>query len=512
VRFVNTKSSGALVALAVYTLASRSVLGADWTITPRLNVRETYSDNIGLAQRGQEQSDFVTEVSPAVSISGRGARLQLNADYALQYRLYAKNSDSSGFSHALRSNALLDVWNRNLFLEGQAGISEQDISTLRPTGASNVNLSGNQTEVRTATISPYWISRLGTFANLQARYRWNRAETSGDTNVGDTESQAINLTLSSGVQFNDLGWSLAYSKQNIDSTEGEFEQRQLESVTASVSYRFLPTLSGLVTVGRDDNTYGSARGDTGGNFYSVGFEWVPSSRTSVRAEWGRKYFGDTANVNMSHRTRLTSWTLTYAEQVIADAGLFSLPTNLDTAANLDQLFLGSIPDPIERQQAVQAFIVANGLSASLPSSVDVVTNQVTLSKRLQGTFGLRGIRGNLLATVFRDDRSSESENETVSETDPFSITDNVVQTGYSAILSWRFSQRTSGSVSLGQNRIDYEETARRDVDTNFRVGVTHQLQPKLRGSLEYRFLNRNSSGGGDDVRENAVTGTLSLAF
>jgi hypothetical protein len=65
---------------------------------------------------------------------------------------------------------------------------------------------------------------------------------------------------------------------------------------------------------------------------------------------------------------------------------------------------------------------------------------------------------------------------------------------------------------LGQNRIDYEEMARRDVDTNFRLGVTHQLQPKLRGSLEYRFLNRDSTGGGDDVRENAVTGTLSFSF
>jgi uncharacterized protein (PEP-CTERM system associated) len=227
---------------------------------------------------------------------------------------------------------------------------------------------------------------------------------------------------------------------------------------------------------------------------------------------GKRYFGDTASVNVSHRTRLTTWTLTYTEQVIADAGLFSLPLNLDTTATLDQLFLASIPDPVQRQQVVQAFIVANGLPAFLPSSVDIVTNQVTLSKRLQGTFGMRGVRGNLLATVFRDNRRSESENQAVTDTDPFSITDNVVQTGYSAIVSWRFSQRTSGSVSLGQNRIDYEETARRDVDTNFRLGVTHQLQPKLRGSLEYRFLNRDSSGGGDDVRENAVTGTLSLAF
>ena len=426
--------------------------------------------------------------------------------------MYAKNSDENGFSHALRSSGLLDVWNRNLFVEAQASISEQDISTFGPTGASSTNLSGNQTEVRTAAISPYWISRLGTFANLQARYRWNRAETSGSTDVSDTESQAINLAVSSGVQFNDLGWSLAYSKQNIDSIGGEFEQRQLESVTAAASYRLLPTLSGLVTVGKDDNTYGDARGDTGGSFYSVGFEWVPSSRTSVHAEWGRRYFGDTANVNMSHRTRLTSWTLTYTEQVIADAGLFSLPTNLDTAANLDQLFLGSIPDPIERQQAVQAFIVANGLPAFLPSSVDIVTDQVTLSKRLQGTFGIRGVRGNLLASVFRDDRHNESENQPANGTDPFSLTDNVVQTGYSAILSWRFSERTSGSAALWQNRIDYKESARRDVDTNFRLGVTHQLQPKLRGSLEYRFLNRDSTGGGSDVRENAVTGTLSLAF
>src|SRR5690606_26593221 len=132
----------------------------------------------------------------------------------------------------------------------------------------------------------------------------------------------------------------------------------------------------------EDNSYGSVQGSTTGNFYSVGLEWIPSSRTRVRAEVGERYFGNTGSFAFEHRTRLTSWNLNYSEQIIATPGQFSLPLSLDTAATLDNMFLSSIADPILRAQAVQAFIDQNGLPPTLQSSVDFLTERVSLSKRL----------------------------------------------------------------------------------------------------------------------------------
>lgn len=489
-----------------------AVEAAEWRILPRVGLKGTYTDNLRLAPKGSEESDFVTEISPGVSISGQGSRLQVSADYVLTYRAYAENASANGHQNSLRSNALLDVWDRKLFLQGSASIAQQNLSPLGVASASNINLTPNRTEVRQASLSPYWVSRLGTFASLQARYSWIQYESSGVTQVLDTETQGVQITVASGPEFSDLGWSLSFSQQQIDSSSGQFTRRDLESTTANVRYRVWPTLFVLGTLGRDHNTYGSARGSTGGDFYSLGLEWAPSVRTHVRGELGERYFGNTASFNAEHRTRLTSWQLTYSEQIIATPGQFILPVSLDTTATVDRLFQAQFPDPIERQQIVQAYILQNGLPSSLATSIDFLTNQVSLSKRLQGIFGLRGTRGSFLLSIFRDNRSSETVSASVLPTDPFALSRTVIQTGYSGILSWRFSELTTGSASLGQIKSKLTDVSREDTNNTLRIGVSRQLASKLSGSIEYRRLERDSTTGGLDVRENAITGTLSMTF
>lgn len=493
-------------------LGSPSAEGAEWRASPSLGLRSTYSDNVGLSTRGRESSDLVTEVAPGVAITGRGARLNLDAQYALVYRAYANNSSSNGHNHSLRSKASFDAFDRKLFLDASASIAQQNISTLGALSASDVNLTPNRTEVRQATFSPYWVSRLGTFAALTARYTWSRAESDGATSVLNTDTQSASLQLASGSRFSDLGWSLAYSKQEIESSRGRFASRSLESVTGTVRYRVLPTLFALGSLGHDENVFGSARGSTGGDFYSVGLEWAPSLRTKVSGEIGERYFGNTARLSAEHRTRLSTWNLSYNEQIIATPGQFRLPVSLDTAGTLDRLFLSQIPDPIERQQVVQAYIVQNGLPPSLDGAVDFLTEQVSLSKRLQGAFGLRGVRGSLLLSLFRDQRVSQTTGTSALATDPFALGQDVTQAGYSGIVTWRFSETTAGSFSAGQTRIKQADDSRTDLNSTLRVGVTHRLSPRMTGGLEYRWVDRDSSLVAQDVRENAITGTLNMSF
>ena len=52
---------------------------AEWKITPGLDLKETYTDNVRLAPPGHEKSDFITQVNPGISQSGTGPRLKLNA-------------------------------------------------------------------------------------------------------------------------------------------------------------------------------------------------------------------------------------------------------------------------------------------------------------------------------------------------------------------------------------------------------------------------------------------------
>ena len=481
-------------------------------------MRETYTDNVRLAPSGQEQSDWVTEVIPGFRIEAGGARLQFVADYAFEQRFYVNNSGDNGHNHHLASNALLDVWERKLFLQASAVIAQQNLSPLGVQSASNINLSGNRTETRQTTISPYWISRIADTANLQARYTWFRSDQSGDdANVYDTESNAINLSLGNLGEPRNFGWSIVYNKQEIESTQGQFDQRELESVIATGRWRIYPTLYALASIGRDDNTYGTTRGSTGGDIYDVGFEWIPSQRTHVRATIGDRYYGTTYSLDAAHRTRLTTWTIRYAEQIVGTPGVFSAPTSTSTALTLDNLFQSQIPDPVARQQAVNALIVQAGLPATLASSVDFLTNQVTLSKRLDGGVGIRGQRGALILHFFRDDRQNESTGATLLGTDPFSISDNVVQTGFSTIFNWRFSSQTAGMItySFGRSRFEGDRfggAPRVDKNNIFVVGLTHQLQTKVRGAVDYRMTERTSTDTSLDTKEHAIIGTLSIAF
>lgn len=505
------RCAGFLALACAAISASLDATAAEWRFRSSVAARETYTDNVRLASRGSEQSDWITELSPRIGITGQGARLQLSADYTFSYRMYANNDQANGHNNALRSSGLLDVWDKKLFLQGSAAVAQQNISTLGAISTSNANINASQTEVRQATLSPYWVSRLGNAANLRAQLTLSRAESDGAAQALGTDTQGAQVTISSGPAFSNFGWSIAYSNNQTESTSGQFTERETENYTATVRYRVLPTLTALMTAGRDNNTFGNARGSTGGNFYTVGVHWIPSTRTSVNAQIGERYYGKTASLDASHRTRLTSWQVNYSEQIVTTPGLLSLPQSVDTFNAVDRLFIAQFPDPIERQQIVEAFIALNGLPNTLTTEVDFLTNQASLSKRLQGVFGLRGVRGSVLLTVFHSDRESQTTDAPVLTTDPFALSSSVVQVGYSSVFSWRFSEFTSGSASLGQQK-SKAVGSRTDKNNTLRLGLTHRLGPKLTGSVEYRFLDRDSSAANSDVRENAVVGTLNVAF
>lgn len=504
--------SSAVVFLALGNTAQ--ALAADWEVKPRVQVRETYTDNLRLAPKGAEESDFVTEVEPGISIRARGARLQLQADYAFQYRIYADHGSANGHNHMLRSNALLDVWDRRLFVQASAQIAQQNLSPLGGQSQSNINLTNNRVDVRQTSISPFWTSRLSTWANVEARYTWTRMEQSGEASSLDNETKAVNLNLSSGPAFSVLGWNAAYSRQDIESTGGEFDDRKLETVSGTARYLLFPTFALLATLGYDDNTYGTTRGRTSGRFWKAGADWAPSTRTHATGTFGRSYFGNTYSLAADHRTRLTTWSINYNEEIIATPSRFEATAAFDTAATLDRLLISRVPDPIERQGAVQGLIDSLGLPRNIGGSVDFLSNEVSLSKRLTGAFGLRGARGTVLVSVFRDDRSSENEGSTTSAlgTDPFRITNDVLQTGYSAVAIWRFSQRTAGSISHSWSRNDFNDINREDTINTFRIGVTHQLQPKLHGGIDFRLTDRDSTDPSQSYRENAIIGTLVFMF
>src|SRR5262245_49848037 len=99
---------------------------AKWDITPSISAGETYTDNVGLRTEGEDpSSDFVTTVTPGLSVRGTGGRATLSADYSLQRLQFLHQTQNNDFIHNLNSTGSIELWDKSLFLDGAAQIGQQ---------------------------------------------------------------------------------------------------------------------------------------------------------------------------------------------------------------------------------------------------------------------------------------------------------------------------------------------------------------------------------------------------
>jgi len=511
---ISQSSPAALPRAALWCCAAAistgAVHAAEWRVTPRLNVIETYSDNVTLAAPGREVSDWVTQIQPGIRVNGTGARAQLSVDYALLGRMYMSNSDSNGVDHSLNANGLADLWDRRLFLDARANVSQVNVNPVNAQATSNVNITGNRTDLRRWSLTPYFIDRFGSFATIDARYGYAATRTSSITSSTNNDNTRTDLKLDSGPAFQVLGWGLLYGKQKTDYVSPNARDTSLENVSATGRYRMTPTFTALFTVGYEDNNYVSTRGDTSGGFWSAGGDWAPSERTHLTATFGNRYFGNTMNVQFRHRTARTTFGLSASTDLVSTPAQFVVPATANTATTVDNLLRSRIADPIARQQAVQSFITQNGLPVSLDSPVDFFTSQVYTQQRIEATAAVDGLRNTVLVRLFLDRRESENQTNNVSGIDPFATSSNIDQSGIGLVWNWRLTSVTRALMSTGYTRYTYRTISREDDDTYVRVGLVHQFLPKVQGSMELRHLERSSNVAGAGYTENAVTASLFL--
>lgn len=509
----NKHRLGALfpAAAAMLLLSSPSV-AAEWKITPSLDLKETYSDNIRLAPPGNEKSDFVTQLNPGITLTGTGPRLKVNARYGMQNLVYAEENNRNTTWHQLNALANAELLDDLLFLDGKASISQQNISSFGPQTTDNVNITGNIAETRTYSISPYLRHRFDGIASSELRYTHDSVDTSTGGLLA-SQADRVLFSLDSGTAFKTLGWGLHYNNQKIDYSNA----RTIEMETSSGNLRYLisPKFSLTATGGYEKNNYLSIRGKPEGSFWSAGFSWAPAERTSITASAGRRFFGPTYSLTANHRTRRTAWSLGYSEDITTTRSQFLVPVTIDTANFLNQLWTASIPDPVMRQQIVDAFIRDTGIPTSLSEPVNYFTNRFFLQKRLQASVALNGTKNTLVFSMFdmlREAQTSQEMDSTLLGTNDLALNDKTRQVGGNALWNWRISPRTSANMSAGYTRISSPATGRKDDTKTIRLGLTRKFQPKLNGSVDFRHIQRDSNQSGGDYRENAITASLHMRF
>ena len=489
---------------ALPALLSGPAWGAKWEVVPTLSVVETYTDNLSLTPNASKQSDWVTQVIPGISVAATGARLKFYATYAPEVTYYARGKRDNQVFHRGNATGSAELAKQLLFVDGGAKVDQYSVSLQGPLTTSNVNTTANRSTVKTSFISPYLQRDFGSDLKAEARFTYSVANSDDTSSLSNSVANRINLRLTSGPKYKVLTWDLAYSRETINyETQGTTD---IEVSSLNVRRLITPTV-GLLAQGGYEYYKNGLFPPTEGQTWSAGLDWAPSPHTRLAATAGERFFGNAYAFDFRHRTRLTTWSVGYSQNVTTTRSEFFIPAIASTAGYLDTLFAARFPDPVARQKAVEEFIARTGLPPSLGTPINVFATQLFLVNAWNASAGILGVRNVLIANIFG--LTSEGlAGDFVLPTAPNAS----IQTGMSLLWNWRMTARNAWNLAAGYSRNESPNTGEIGYLTNVTMGLTRQFQPRLSGSLSYRFQQNDSNVSASDYTENAVFATLRMRF
>ncbi len=495
---------------ALPALLSCPAWAAKWDVVPTLSVGETYTDNLSLTPDALKQGDWVTQVTPGILIAATGARLRFNATYAPEVIYYARGQkDNQVFQ---RGNAVgtAELAKQLLFVDAGANVNQYNVSLQAPLTTSNVNTTGNRATVWTFVASPYLRRDFGSDVQAEARFTYSVVKSDDASTLSNSVADRINLRLKSGPAYKLLAWNLDYVRETIDYERGQ--DTFTEAITAHARRLITPTVGLLAQVGYDYYKSGVIAPASEGPSWSAGFDWTPTPRTRLAATAGQRFYGDAYFLDFSHRTRLTTWSAGYSENVTTTRSEFFIPATTSTAGYLDTLFLSQFPDPVARQKAVEEFIARTGLPPSLSVPIDFFSSQLFLVKRWRASAGILGVRNVLIANVFKETREGLVGNSVLPSTGDFAASNTIRQTGMSLQWNWRMTAQNAWNLGGAYSRNELPGTGQINNLTFVGMGLTRQFRPRLSGSLNYRRQQNDSNQSASSYTENAVLATLQMRF
>ena len=475
-------------------------------LTPRLLVRETYTDNVALTPGDQKKSDFITEIAPGFRLSDKTARTDLAINYSLNNLFYARDKDRNTLNHQLQALGKFELVDNLFFLDSNAQISQQAVTVSGPIGADSSTNDNNRT-FRSYSLSPYLRKRFGRQATAEARYTFSQVSSNSQTSaVSDSTGNRVSLGIESGPAYNELGWGVNFIDDRIDYEN--FQDTKFQSLTGTGRYRINNRLFAIGTLGYDKNDYFTTGDKPEGATYSLGVDWRPSQRTSLTASAGRRYFGNTYNLAFLHRTRRTAWDISYTQGIQTSRSQFIVP-----------------PGGLDREQIEDSLKRANpGLSNDelRQRTDDIITrfgtnvqsNVVFLEKKWRGLFTVNLAKSDILFSAYDTVRDSETTQSfsIFNNAGDFSLSRVIKQSGVGARWNYRLTARNQANIGLDLSRFRFVDIQRTDHTSAFNLGISRKLSREASGSLNYRRFQRDSNFGSNEYDENAIFGSITATF
>jgi hypothetical protein len=163
-------------------------------ITPGVSVREEYNDNIFLTRTDRED-DFITKISPSLSLRYAIQPIDLSLDYSLDFKFYGEHSDlnetSIGETQSLQfQNQVRPL--KYLFIDFSDTYKRVPVDVRRPVAFDNVSV--NMTDSNIFSVSPYVILPLTSTTSITTGYAYSNIWYKNEDSV-DFDSHSVYLAL-----------------------------------------------------------------------------------------------------------------------------------------------------------------------------------------------------------------------------------------------------------------------------------------------------------------------------
>src|SRR5215472_16747427 len=129
--------------------------------------------------------------------------------------------------------------------------------------------------------------------------------------------------------------------------------------------------------------------------------WRPSERTNAAATWEHRFVGSSYLIAFDHRMPKSAFNVRISRNITSyPQKVASLPAGGNVSNLLNAILTSTIPDPTQRQTAVEQIIQNAGLPQVLGNPVNLYTQQITLQQYQTISYGILGVNNTVFFSLY----------------------------------------------------------------------------------------------------------------
>jgi hypothetical protein len=430
-----------------------------------------YTDNVNLAPSGEEEDEYIGTISPGLVADYQGKRVRGNAIYRMENLFYAEDDNRNRTVHNLQAAGVGELIEEAFFLDVTALAFQSIIDPAAGNPSNSAVDSGNQADTYTATVSPYFRSRLGNIG--QAELRYTRGVVRYDeSDLADSDISSFSGRMETLPSANRASWALD-ARNDLITYDDDTRDIKLRNVLGELAYR-VGGYTELVGLGGYENNNFEILpqyDDPQGPIWALGFRYSRAGRYRLEALAGRRFFGNTYQLLWTQTAPRFSTSAEYRDELVTTS-----------TAQLER----SLPeDPI----------------SSLPGpGLYTFSREVYLRRRATATATLSLPKTSVTLRGFWEKR------------EPATSTTNSKLRGGDLAFSWRLGARTTFVARAGVQWNELEDFEGEDRLDLGRVGLERQMSPRISAGIDALYNNRNSKDPDREYTEHSAGVRLTAIF